>query len=244
MRFRVGPYVYRVRVTEEPLVDQRTGETLLGEAVFHSKELLVSGAVQPTSRLEVLLHELKHAWLFHFPPPANEEQHCSFFAAVSEQAMLDLAEQGGVEALARLSPSGPPAPPLEAGPRIAFDDPPPAEEKPEGTDEPHVAPPMYVHRFESKAKAHGGRVHCCTCGMMINAAAVVTGKPRWNPGAGGMTVDRALYCPHCDRLQLWTEGVNLYGTPNGGLVGDPVIRRGRQVEEFLRKNPQAIAIVP
>lgn len=234
MRFRVGPYAYRARITEEPLVDEKTGEALAGMAVSQGREILIAATVPPEERMEVLSHELKHAWFFHFPKPRTEEEDCNLYAAISQQMTNDLDEQGGIGALMRMKP-------LDYLPPDPIDDVVPPSTLPDDDETRRLVPPLYLHSFEikaaKKAAASGGRAHCKDCGMQFNAGFIVTSPPKWNFKATGLTVTRTLFCPHCDHLQTWIEGA-LYGLPNGALVEEPTFERGRAVEKFLRDHPE------
>jgi Zn-dependent peptidase ImmA (M78 family) len=70
MQFRVGPWVYRVRITENRLYDEN-GAELAGLFVWRDREILISNAVPVRQRLDVLVHELRHAWREHFGAGAH-----------------------------------------------------------------------------------------------------------------------------------------------------------------------------
>ncbi len=241
MRFRVGPYAYRVRVTEEPPVDDATGGTLLGKAVLHGREILIWAGVAAEQRLEVLLHELTHCWLFQFPRPANEEEAASFFAAVTEQTMRDLDEQGGVPALVRLRPMAPT--PEDRGAPVPASA--PDEEAPAALEAPaqREVPVTYQHEVETRARPNGGRAQCAGCELIVADGSIVTTPAKWDRDARGLTVERALYCAHCDKVQAWTEGTDLYGRPNGAIVSGPRFIVGAEAEQFLRDHAEATGMI-
>jgi hypothetical protein len=108
MVFNVGPYVYRLAILDR--VQDEHGNDLLGLAVYLTREIRISAQVPPTHRLDVCLHELWHAWEFHFPPAADEESRCNLNAAVTASILMDFQRQGGIEALAMLAPDQPPTP--------------------------------------------------------------------------------------------------------------------------------------
>lgn len=102
--FNVGPFEYRLVISDRQLYDSH-GDELSGCAIESRRLLIVSYCVEPARREEIALHELKHAWLFHFPKPHDDEERCQFFAATTLQLRIDLDAQGGTEAMKRLRPT-------------------------------------------------------------------------------------------------------------------------------------------
>jgi hypothetical protein len=103
LRFHVGPFVYKVRIPAEPIPNPNNADKpLLALAVLVSRELLISPHAKPQSRAEYLLHELRHAWLFHVPKPRTAEEDADLSAMMMASLLADLAEQGGMAALERL----------------------------------------------------------------------------------------------------------------------------------------------
>jgi hypothetical protein len=101
--FHVGPYVYRLVITDRSLFNAE-GDELEGVAVEGRRLLILSFIVEPERREEVALHELIHAWAFHVPTPRTEEERCQLHAMIGEQFRRDLEAQGGREALMQLQP--------------------------------------------------------------------------------------------------------------------------------------------
>lgn len=98
MTFKVGEFPYTVTIVKDKLVD-REGCELAGQAIWDSKEILISGSIAPDQRMEVLLHELRHCWEFHCERPRSNEAEASFFAMVSHACHVQLFQQGGAAAL-------------------------------------------------------------------------------------------------------------------------------------------------
>lgn len=105
MRFRVGPWIYRVRITDGPLHNEH-GEECRGLCVYASREILISGLLPPRQRIDTLMHELRHAWRHHFGAPADEESDCNNAASFAVEMMRQLQKQGGEPALMRLTARG------------------------------------------------------------------------------------------------------------------------------------------
>ena len=103
IRLHVGPSVYTAKVVSGRLTDA-AGNKLLGKAMNYGREIHIWSGVPANERLEILLHEVKHAWLFHVPRPATEEDSCKLFAMVAEQFWADLNRAGGRKTLLHLSP--------------------------------------------------------------------------------------------------------------------------------------------
>jgi hypothetical protein len=105
MIFKVGPWAYRVRITEEPLVNDQ-GQEVAGLRDWEASTLWIAAKIPAQKRLAVLIHELKHAWQLEFGRPSDDEgdanQSASFFVDVQRQ----LDRQGGESALMRLALDG------------------------------------------------------------------------------------------------------------------------------------------
>lgn len=94
MRFRVGPWVYRVRCVE---LDDRAGQV-----DFDRHEILIDDRQRLQARLATLIHELRHAWDRELGRPQWDEDRCNNAASFTADVMRQLAMQGGVAALARM----------------------------------------------------------------------------------------------------------------------------------------------
>lgn len=101
--FRIGPWQYRVRVVAGPILDDQ-GRELLGQTSEDDRQILISSRATQRQRVDVLFHELRHAWRFHFGYPADEEAQCDYFASIMASTYQDLEAQGGREALEQLEP--------------------------------------------------------------------------------------------------------------------------------------------
>lgn len=228
MRFHVGPWVYTTLISQDALWSTE-GRELLGKVDFESRLILLSPVVQPDKRLDILLHEIRHAYAHHHPKPRTEEEECNFFSTIFAQVRKDLAEQGGEIALVRMEPCQ--LPPLEPEPERVIV----TEE-----EEWRLTPPEYVHPNESVAESHGERVQCGVCCLTIAGGSVITSEPRWSDRSAGTVCDRTVYCPHCHHLQDWVEGFDrVKNRPSGAVVGEPSYRKGRVVELFLEEHREA-----
>ncbi len=99
MTFRVGPYKYHLLMVDKMIHFEGSDRLALAQ----SNGRLIRLWVGVDDRLNVLLHELRHCWGFHFPSPSTEEDECDFFAMIAQAAFEDIEQQGGVEALNRLA---------------------------------------------------------------------------------------------------------------------------------------------
>jgi hypothetical protein len=100
--FQVGPRNYAVRIARGPIV--LDGDACMGICDPANREILLAHDLAPHLRLEVLLHELAHAFIFAFGFPRDVEAFCDFHASVSQQTWRDLNRCGGLDALLALAP--------------------------------------------------------------------------------------------------------------------------------------------
>lgn len=108
MKFRVGPWVYKVKVRtpgDPPLVDD-DGTALDGRCEYGNHTIIISDAVLPDRRIEILAHELAHAWRWHFGIPGGIEGDCNQLASFAVDFMRQIQTQGGLRKLARLGADG------------------------------------------------------------------------------------------------------------------------------------------
>ncbi len=105
MFFRVGPYRYRVRISDQPLRDDR-GEECAGLWEWETRTVWLSGTLALGQRHETLLHELSHAWQRHFGTVASAEDEANRAAAFAIDVQRQLLAQGGDLALMRLCSDG------------------------------------------------------------------------------------------------------------------------------------------
>lgn len=101
MKFEIGPWTYSVQITDGPLYDDN-GLEQAGRCEWRTQSILISGAIPVTRRLEVLLHELRHAWVFTFGRPAGEEDDANNAAAFAAMAINEIDRHGGTRALMQL----------------------------------------------------------------------------------------------------------------------------------------------
>lgn len=229
MKFNVGPWVFRVRVAEERMFDCGGGE-LLGRVDFSKREVQLSPECRAEQRLDTVLHELAHIWRRLFAVPNEEEQACDFFAAMTRQAMVDFAKEGGVITLMRMKP-----------------EPAPDEEPVPATDPwPHGARLVaadYIDSSESTAKPHGARAQCLTCELEVTGGMVAMLRNWWSDEHAGLLRDCAMYCPHCGHVQIVTVGCDDAGRPNGTVIPSSARRlRGAGTEAFLAEHPECAGL--
>jgi hypothetical protein len=233
MHMHVGPHVYQV------VIAQKITGGRIGLADYLNRRLLVAACVPPAHRLDVILHELAHAFSYHFPSPTDEEAAANLTATIAASAMKDLARQGGVDVLMRMD-SAPDAPDA------------PAAVVP-------VAAPVAVaeRRIEPVTQcptvASADRAQCACCETIVNGSAVWKGEKRPATEAESgvapgevvhWVIDRVMYCPHCDALQSWVETCSPGGWPAGVVVAGPVRVTDREaVAEFLERCPQAVGVI-
>lgn len=103
MRFIVGGTRYCVCIPDEPLANAG-GNPVNGLWEWSTRTIWLSGDTDPANRLEVLLHELWHAWRHHYGKPVDEEAECNNAAAFFLEITRQLARQGGEAALRRMEP--------------------------------------------------------------------------------------------------------------------------------------------
>lgn len=111
MKFKVGPWIYRVRISEKTLQDECDGE-MAGLCDWKNKTIWLSCDLPAMNRLPTLLHELRHAWDNEFGRAASPEDACNQAASFTADVWRQLAMQGGELALVRLT-AGLKAPPCQ-----------------------------------------------------------------------------------------------------------------------------------
>lgn len=105
MRFRIGPWLYRVRIAREELRDERNNKA--SALCDREQEIIwISSALPPRHRLKRLLHELRHAWTAEMGTPADSESDADSAASFAVDMMRQLTLQGGEAALTRLTCEG------------------------------------------------------------------------------------------------------------------------------------------
>lgn len=88
MEFHVAGYVYTLLIQGRGCSSSFRDRTIyLGEDVPRGR------------RREMLLHELTEAWLWHVPQPRTREEIAVLNSTIADNALRDLARQGGIAAL-------------------------------------------------------------------------------------------------------------------------------------------------
>lgn len=258
MKFHVGPFVYQLLVQHAPILNDH-GESCLGLARYLERQILIAAKAPAERRIEILAHELRHAWGFHVPPPANEEQESQLLAMISHAMAVDLQAQGGLDALLAhpavdLPPAQPevqtPSPARPAPPERAYED----LEAPLPDDFGYQSPrrdrsgrrlaPAPRESWETQARPSGGRVSCKCCGLVVADGSVRTSKAFVPLGVKGRVVHREFYCDFCGILWSWREGLSPAGEPNGAVQSGPHETRDRNtIDKFLRDFPPAAGLV-
>lgn len=244
MKCNIGPWQYAVRIVPE-LFDDEDGKRLWGLADAGRRTIFLSADLPPDNRLDVLMHEVTHAWMFHFPRARTDEELADFTASIVASAHRDLLDAGGVSALLELrvdqeeTPAAPVADPV-ADPDEPIDS---IGDSPVDESGPRYVPVVCVEPFETTAMASGDRAQCGICETLVAGGSIVTSAARHDPYLKGRVVDRAIYCPHCNHWQTWVEGVNPMDIPNGSVAAGPNYTRGDQVYEFLRRHRQAVGLL-
>jgi hypothetical protein len=107
MKFNVGPWVYRVRIATEKLSDV-DGHPAAALCLWDERAVLISDKIPAKTRVDVLAHELRHAWQNHLgrPGAGDDEGDANNASSFSVDFMRQLARQGGEAALMRLTPDG------------------------------------------------------------------------------------------------------------------------------------------
>lgn len=205
MRFKIGSWRYRCAIAMERIFGE-DGRELAGRCDWKHGLIEISPNIPLAKRLDVLLHELRHAWQFHLGRPITDEDDANNASSFTAWAMTELERQGGVAALMRMTPAGTLEPTPEAQVEIE-----------------QVTIPSYA-------------AQCGVCRSMYGAASVVTEQPIFDEGAMRQVVRRVLYCDSCNHIQIWFEGATTAGKPNGTPIGEPVWRTGEVVREFLMEH--------
>lgn len=103
MKFRIGPWMYRLRITEGPLVHE--GVPCLSACLQSPREILIAGDCPVADRGRAMYTELTRAWTFEKGIPASADGWLALAASMAMQATIDLNQQGGILALRSLRPA-------------------------------------------------------------------------------------------------------------------------------------------
>lgn len=234
MRFNVGPFVYALEISDQrPCFE---GHACDGIIDFSAEKIIIFTGVRGRRRLNVLLHELRHAWLHHFPHSAEEEANCDMAAMYAQAAMQDLAMQGGIEALDALVSSDE-ANAIRLEPVLVTD----AQMR---QIEQRIAPLSCVTTLDIRRIGRAGRAECAICAQTFADGNIVTEPPTWHDLAKAMVVNRTLYCEGCNHLQSWLEGLDLSGSPSGVPVTEPEFcTETKSIEDYLAAHPEVANVL-
>ncbi|MEM9414983.1 MAG: hypothetical protein AAGA29_05825 [Planctomycetota bacterium] len=214
LRFMVGDNAYKVQVAPKPLSDYR-GEPAMGLCHGDRRLIEISPECPHGERLPVLLHELRHAWVYHFPPSTgHSEDDANYYASMTHAIINQLMNQGGPAALLNLETLG-----LKGFKPSAFG----------GT-----LADLGLDRMTA----------CATCQQRIAPGSIRTTLPRPHPTNGASVMDLAFHCPFCDHVQSWTEFVTPGGTPSGVCAQQPEFYSGDDAALFCLENPDKITHHP
>ena len=207
IEFHVGPVLYRLVISDRAIFDER-GDELEGLAHEGRRLLILSPRVEPDRREEVALHELAHAYQFHFPSPGDDEERAQLFATAAKQLRLDLEAQGGAEALLQIQPQ-----------RV-----------------PHLGKPAPARTARvARHRRIPDRITCGCCEATIMCGSIHNGEPAAHEATGQCRIERWTSCDCCLTLMVWIEVCTPDGTPLGQYVANPApqLLRGREASGWL-----------
>jgi hypothetical protein len=98
MRFHVGPWVYRVEISEGPIFADE-GPEAMGLCIPSQRKIILSGVIPVRMRLTTLIHELQHAWVAELGCSVDAESMANRMAAFGASIIRQLDEQGGEQSL-------------------------------------------------------------------------------------------------------------------------------------------------
>lgn len=221
LEFNVCSHIVRVEI-----VPRIKGEKL-GIAIYPDL-ILISAKAPHASRFDLLVHELRHAWGWWVPSTQDEEDEAQLTAAIARGVFDDLSRQGGEQALMDLQIAEEPAPQL----RVVPDD--------EETVKQRIAP-LIAGKITPQVRASGVIITCTACQLGLPGAAVVNGDVVFDTVRQGTVMRRRIYCPRCEAVQVWIEGCDGVGRPNGCCIEGPAHERGEAVDRFREANAEAVA---
>lgn len=105
MRFHVGPWVYRVEISEGPIFADE-GPEAMGLCIPSQRKIILSGVIPVRMRLTTLIHELQHAWVAELGWSGDAESMANRAATFTIAVWRELLRQGGENALMRLTSEG------------------------------------------------------------------------------------------------------------------------------------------
>lgn len=104
LKFSIGPTLYVVRISDEPLIfEGRQVDGLCDEGCEESGVITLCSLLPRRRRLHILIHELRHAWVWlHGRSADDDEADANNVASFTLDVMRQLQEQGGEPALLRM----------------------------------------------------------------------------------------------------------------------------------------------
>ncbi len=205
LRFTIGSHVYKVVIATQPLKDHY-GRKAMGLCHGSRRLIEIAPDCPAGERLSVLLHELRHAWCYHFPCPTGEEPDADHYASMTCAVINQLMNQGGPAAVLA----------LELDTAASFD------------------PNAFCRTLGSMGsnRIHA----CSCCQQRIAPGSVLCGVPSPHPSGGAPIIALAFFCPHCEHVQTWTEFVNGGGGPSGVHALEPRFIGGEEASRFCLEN--------
>ena len=86
--FRIGRCFYNVHLIGElPKLEESTA---IGLCCNTSQRIVLWHGLHPDQRMQTLIHELTHAWVYQAGLPDNEENHCNMAGMATASALYDL----------------------------------------------------------------------------------------------------------------------------------------------------------
>lgn len=208
MQFHVGAFLYTLILADRRIYDEE-GNELEGRALESPRVIVISSAVSPDRRIEVLRHEVQHCWHFHIPRPSTEEEEADLAAFIDHQFQEDLDAQGGRAAVSQLTPQ-----------RV-----------------PELGRPSVARQAPLAREPFGrpDRMTCSGCNGDVMCGSIVNGEPVLHEPTRRVWIERHMICDGCGTLTVWREVATPDGTPTGELIPVPPPRmlRGAEASRWL-----------
>ncbi|MBB6429205.1 hypothetical protein [Algisphaera agarilytica] len=211
-RFKIGHDTIKTTLAKEPL--EHHGHHCWG--LNHSDRNLIEICPKcpPGRRLDVLLHELRHAWNDRFPRPHDDEGDADHYAAMTACILKQIMDQGGPGMLLA----------MEMDVLTDFD--------------PAKFTGTLVERGLDRRHA------CNVCQQPVGPGSVLLTSPRPHPTLGSSMVGLAFYCDNCNHVQHWGELANTAGNPTGVCCLEPEYLTPEETRAFCERNPDKTAFHP
>lgn len=206
MEFRVGQQVYPVRVSVGPI--HIDGEEVWAMTDPEHREIVMSCVCPLADRMHVMRYEFRRLWKLYMPEPADPEADCKDAANFAAELEFQLEQQGGERTILSLKPS----------------------ERGLIQSQPSPAMPL---KSESSSRVDRRE---CPCTTIVMCGEFRTGMKVWDRGRRQWRVERHFICEGCGGVDVWWEGGDAEGSPNGQLLDYPEPRylTGDAARQFLR----------